>query len=147
MATESPLIHDGSQCVAAADYRNSAITGTTLPGPSGSGQFLAVIVGSTSRTVALASTGSLIGVPIYGILQNKPSSGSAADVGIFGPSKMVAGGTITAGNLLMASSTANGTIVAYSTSLGFKIGIAIESAVVGQVFTGTLFGGGIGSTA
>src|SRR5437899_9115853 len=56
-ATESPLIHDGSQMVLAStlDARNSTQTGTTLNGPNGSGQFLVVVLSTvnTARTVTI----------------------------------------------------------------------------------------------
>ena len=56
MATESPMIHDGSQNTlsTANDFRNSTYTGSTLAGPSGSGQFLAVVQSTTAdRTLQL----------------------------------------------------------------------------------------------
>ena len=80
MATEAVLIRDGSNTVAAANYSNSA----GLAGPSGSGQFLAVALSTTAdRTSVLASS---IGQQIYGILQNKPTRGAAADVASRRPS-------------------------------------------------------------
>ena len=52
MATEGVLLHDGGQCVAAANYSNTAALG----GNGGSGQFLAVAKpATTNRTVALAA--------------------------------------------------------------------------------------------
>jgi len=105
MTTESPLIHDGSQNTlsTASDFRNSTNTGSTLAGPSGSGQFLAVVLSTTvDRTCALPATGGSSGLPIYGICQNKPRPGEAIDVGIFGISKAVAGATIVRGNEVMA---------------------------------------------
>jgi hypothetical protein len=145
MATESVLIHDGSQTVAAANYGNGANlagsnTAGTTGGSTGSGQYLAVMLTSAGRTVTLAS---VTGQQIYGILQNKPAAGQAADVGIFGVTKAVAGGTIAAAAPVMASS--NGTIVAWtSTSNKAQIGYAIEAAVSGQVFT--MFLGPTGNT-
>jgi hypothetical protein len=148
MATESPLLHDGGQCLlsTASDFRNSALTGTTLAGPSGSGQFLAVILSSTvDRTVTLPSSGvSAAGLGIYGIVQNKPRGGEAADVGFLGVSKCVAGLAITRGVPLMASATAGGTLVPFSTTAtgpgGVACGVALESAAIGQVFTANIFG-------
>ena len=127
MATEGPLLHDGSQCVAAANYSNSA----GLSGPSGSGQFLAVVLTSAGRTVAVASSA---GAQCYGILQNKPTSGAAADVGFLGPTKAVAGGTIAAGAPVMTN--ASGAIVAWTAGSAYaQIGYAIEAAASGQIFT------------
>lgn len=127
MATESVLIHDGAQTVAAANYSNTQ----SLAGPSGSGQFLAVVLTSAGRTVAIASS---IGAQIYGVLQNKPTSGAAADVGFMGVTKAVAGGTIAAGAALMTN--ASGQLIAWTAGSGYaQVGYAIEAAVSGQVFT------------
>lgn len=147
MATEAFTLHDGLE-IAAADYRNSTYSGSTRLGPSGSGQFLAVRLStSADRTVALTTAD---GAPVHGILQNKPSSGIAADVVIFGMTKAVAGSTsITAGLDLMASSS--GAMIAFSAAANVqRIGRAYEAAgTFGQIFSMFLFagGGGVGSTA
>jgi hypothetical protein len=146
MATESPLLHDGSQCISNFDGRNSSITGTTLSGPNGSGQFLAVVLSTTvDRTVQLPSTTTAQFKP-YGILQNKPSTGIAADVGIFGVSKAIAGTTVVRGQDLMLSSTAAGTLIPFTTAVGnTPCGRALENAsTVGQVFTAAIYGFGVG---
>jgi hypothetical protein len=138
MATESPAIHDGSQTVAAANYSNTQ----SLAGPSGSGQFLGVaLTVSTSRSVTLAS---VAGQQIYGVLQNKPTSGAVADVVIFCITKAVAAAAgVTAGKPQMV--TATGAFTDW-TSTGNKaqVGYAIETATSGQVFT--LFIGPTGNT-
>ncbi len=144
MATESPMIHDGSQNTlsTANDFRNSTLTGSTLAGPNGSGQFLAVVQSTTvDRTLQLYSSTGSTGLPIYGICQNKPRAGDAVDVGIFGVMKYVAGATIVRGQQLMASATAGGTLIPYSTANSGNVqsvGVALESAVVGQVATGAI---------
>ena len=136
MATESVLLHDGAQTVAAANYGNGANlagsnTGGTTGGATGSGQYLAVVLTSAGRTSAIASA---IGAQIYGILQNKPALGGAADVGIYGISKAVAGGTIAAAAPLMTN--ASGQLVAWTAGSAYaQVGYAIEAAVSGQVFT------------
>ncbi len=151
-ATESPLIHDGSQTVlsTAQDARNSTITGTTQAGPSGSGQYLCVVL-STARTVSIASStaGASFGTqPFYGVLQNKPRPTDAADVGIFGISKLVAGSTgILPGSVLMMStaggSTLNGTANIWASGSGPRIGMSLEAITsVGQVFTAMVFNAG-----
>ena len=97
MATESPLIHDGSQTVAAASLTTS--------------QFYA----------------------IYGILQNKPASGQAADVGFLGVSKAIAGAAITAGAALMTDTS--GRLIT-ATSTNHRVGYAIESvSATNTIFT------------
>jgi hypothetical protein len=118
MATEGPLLHDGSQCTAAANYYNPA---SALDGPGGSGQFLCVYI-SAARVVTLQTSS---GGDVYGILQNTPVQGGPADVGIFGPSKAVAGAAISAGALVQ-SDTAGRVIT--QTGSGIVIGRAIEAA-------------------
>src|SRR5512143_3332242 len=112
MANESPLIHDGAQCVLGFDARNSTFTGTTLAGVNGSGQYLAVRLSTLAdRTVLLASTVATM-TPAYGILQNKGSTGQVADVGVFGVSKAICGATanITGGVLLAVTNSTAGTL-------------------------------------
>lgn len=144
MATESPLLKDGGQCVLStgSDFRNSTNTGSTLAGPSGSGQFLAVILStSVDRTCLLPSSGvSAAGIGIYGICQNKPRPGEVIDVGFLGLSKCVAGLAIVRGQNLMASSTAGGTLVPFSTTTANAVacGVALESAALGAVFTANI---------
>ena len=118
MTTESPLTHDGSQCVAAANLWNPA---TPLYGFGGSGQYLAVFL-SAPRTVSIQTTQ---GALCYGVLQKAPAAGQAADVGIAGITKIVAGAAITAGQELMAD--VNGRAVP-QTATNRKIGQALESA-------------------
>jgi hypothetical protein len=143
MSVEGPRIDDGWSALSTAnDARRSSLSGTTLPGPNGSGQFLGVVQSTVAFTVSLASStsgisGSSLGLPYMGILQNTPGPGQAADVTIFGNTKAVAGlATITPGNLLQFSSTAGGVIVPYLGGNGRAIGFAKESAgAVGQVFS------------
>lgn len=134
MATEGPLLHDGGQCVAAANYSNTA----GLNGPGGSGQFFAVALpATTNRTVALAGAG----VAVYGILQNKPLAGDAADVGFYGISKAIASGTISIGSAVM--SNASGALIAWTSGgSNTQAGMALESAVNGQIFTMFVYGPG-----
>lgn len=129
MATESPLIHDGSQTVAAANYSNTA----ALAGNAGSAQFFAVALSqSAARTSVLASAA---GQQIYGILQNKPVAGEAADVGIFGVTKAQVGtGGSTCGKPQMV--TAAGSVTDWTAGSGYaQIGIAIETGAAGAIIT------------
>jgi hypothetical protein len=144
MATESPLIHDGSQTTlsTAFDARRSSITGSTLPGPNGSGQFLLVALSTQAdRQVRLTST-STADLQAYGILQGTPGPGQAADVGIFGISKAVAGTTtIVDGSRLGISSTLAGAVNLWSTGAGTPVGRSLEAvSAVGQVITIALGG-------
>ena len=135
MATESPLICDGAQTQAAANYWNPA---TALYGPNGSGQFLAVTL-TAARTVTLAAAGAST-VAIYGILQNTPDIGQAANVGLFGVSKVVLGagaGAIATGSPLMVDTTNAGTLCLWVTgSHNLVVGFALEAATAAnQIFT------------
>lgn len=115
MATESPSIHDGSQTTAAADLSAK--------------QFYAVKL-SAARAVNLASTG---GENIYGILQNAPVSGAPADVVIFGICKAICGTAgVTAGAAVMTDTAGK---LTDQTSTNVKVGVALETATVGQIFT------------
>jgi hypothetical protein len=117
MATEGPLIHDGSQTTAAADLSAK--------------QFFCVSI-SAPRAVNLitATSGT---VPMYGILQNNPTSGLAADVGILGISKAVIGAAVTAGDYLMVDNT--GRLITVVTT-GKRVAQALETgAVAGQLIT------------
>lgn len=137
MATESPLIHDGSQCIATANYYNPAVP---LLGAGGSAQFLAVSL-SAARTLQITPNQTTL---VYGILQNTPMATEAADVGIAGISKAVAGAAITFGLPLMCGTGGTlGQLIPWVTS-AYKVAIAIEPAAAqGVVFTVLLLSPGI----
>jgi hypothetical protein len=121
MATEGPLYRDGAQMQAAANYWNPA---TKLFGPGGSGQFLAVTV-TGPRVLSLVTAATQV---VYGFLQNSPDQGQACDVS-FEPSvtKVVAGTSLTAGNLLMCD--ANGRVILWvAAAANYIVGQAIISA-------------------
>jgi hypothetical protein len=144
MATEGINLHDGTQTIAAANYGNGAnLAGTntagTTGGSTGSGQFLAVALStSVARTSVLAS---VLGQQIYGILQNKPAAGQAADVVVFGVTKAVVGvGGVTLGLPIYVDAT--GCVINWVTGSGeVQIGFAYETGVAGQVISIFLFGG------
>lgn len=126
MATEGPMLHDGSQCTAGQDF--SGVT-SGLVGEQSSGQFLAVKV-SAGRTVVLSSSGADI---VYGILQNKPASGQAADVGIFGVMKWVAGTTFAGGVALEVDGSGR---CIPQTANNRRVAMSLESSgATGQVIT------------
>ena len=140
MATESPAIHDGSQTVAAADYSSSAsLYGMTTAGlggtgaVGGSGQYLFVALSaSVARTSVLAS---VAGQKVYGVLQNKPKAGEAADVVIFGITKVVTGtGGVTLG--VEVTTDANGAAVVWTTGSAKRaVGVALETVAAAGVAT------------
>lgn len=123
--------------VAAGDYRNSTITGTTLAGPSGSGQFCLMEI-TTSLTIGLTTTGST--QPIVGVLQNKPATGIACDLKFLGISKVVCGSTATAivPGTWLAASTLAGAVCAYTSTASF-VGYSLEApSTLGTVFAAFL---------
>jgi hypothetical protein len=132
MATESPLLHDGSQFTANSNYGNS----TSGLGNGGSAQFQFVAI-TASRVLSLATS---TGQACYGVLQNKPAAAAACDVGIWGISKVVAGAAITAGAKLMTNSS--GAAITWTSGSGyFQLGQAIETVTSsGQVFTAFING-------
>lgn len=88
-----------------------------------------VVALSTENTVTLAT--STVAVP-FGILQNKPSaSGDAAEVCIFGVSKIKFGATLTYGQLIRNSSL--GTIAQFDPALGSSNNLAYG---FGQIIDG-----------
>jgi hypothetical protein len=131
MATETPLISIGSQVTAAADL--SGVT-STLAGPNGSGQYLAVKI-TAARQVNLANTG---GEAVLGILQNTPASGQACDVGFVGVSKAVAGAAVAAGAELMTDTSAR---VITRTSTNHQVGVALEAATAAGQLISIVLGG------
>ncbi len=89
---------------------------------------------STSCTGLVTAATDLV----YGILQNKPKSGQACDVALFGVTKAVAGGSVTAGHLMGVAS--GGQIVELVTSSGnTAVGYALETGTSAQVITMELF--------
>jgi len=133
MAIDTPLLHDGTQMIAAANYYNPAVP---LAGPGGSGQFLGVVI-SASRTISIQTSP---GGQIYGVLQNTPLAlNDAADIGLLGITKMVAGASITAGAELMMD--ASGRFITWVAGAGnFKVGMAIETiAAANGIFTGLIY--------
>ena len=70
---------------------------------------------------------------VIGVLQNKPKAGEFATVAVSGKSKLVAGGVVTAPNLITINSSGRAAEVA---SGGVTIGRALEtSAADGDIIT------------
>lgn len=90
-------------------------------------QYRAVLIGSGDHKVICASAA---GDAVFGLVQNKPTSGKAARVAFAGLAKGIAGGTVTRGNYLRANATAY--LVAGNSAQ--VLGTAMESANSGSVF-------------
>jgi len=84
--------------------------------------------GNNTVTVCAAITD----VPI-GVLQNNPASGGAAEVCLFGISKVVADGTLAAGNVIGTSLDGQAdAITAGSDTTVYTMGIALAAASAGE---------------
>ena len=84
---------------------------------------------SADVSVVLAAAGT---DPIVGVLQNKPKAGIAAVVRWGGSTKVIAGGTITRGDRVTSDS--NGKAITTTTNKDVQLGIALQSAVSGDIF-------------
>ena len=88
---------------------------------------------ASATTVDVCS--AITDVPI-GILQNTPESGETATIAIFGITKAVADGTLTAGRWIgtSADSQASGITPGSDTTV-YVMGQAIQAASAGETFT------------
>jgi len=77
---------------------------------------------------------------VIGVLQNKPEAGQHASVAILGATKVLAGDTISAGDLWKANAT--GFAVAASSGDDGVLGIAESGASSGYPFSAIFFGPG-----
>ena len=96
---------------------------------STTGQYLIVKADSTAEQVVLAAAAS---DRMLGVLQNKPKSGEAALIRVAGTSKVVAGGTVAYGDYV--TTNGSGQAVTTTTDKQAIIGLALESAVVNDIF-------------
>ena len=84
--------------------------------------------GNNTVTVCAAITD----LPI-GVLQNTPTSGQAAEVCIFGITKVVADGTLAAGNLIGTSADGQADAIAAGTDVTVTtVGQALKAAAAGE---------------
>lgn len=114
MATDTPMIRDGNT-VAEADLSAK--------------QFLAVSISGVNEVNLAAGAGA-----IFGILQNKPKAGEAADVAIFGITKAIAGvGGWSAGDKLEVE-VATSKLVNNTTG-NTTVALALTDAVAGDIAT------------
>lgn len=156
MADQDPLMRLGWLTLSTLDdARRSSISGTTLNGPNGSGQFYWCYMSSLKDLqVRLGSSvwGAGSTQAAIGILQNTPGPGEAADIGFLGVSKVIAGSTsLVAGSLLMPSSAPVGqggeVVIWASGGNGPPIGYALETPTsTGAVFTAMINFSGLRST-
>lgn len=88
---------------------------------------VAVDASNDNSVVAAASNTG----PIVGVLQNKPKAGAAAVVRWGGSSKVIAGGTITRGDLVTSDSS--GHAITTTTNKDVILGRALSSAVASDI--------------
>lgn len=126
-ATEGPTFHDGGQCQASTALTNY--------------QFYAVTMTTVDRLVTFVTVSSQ---GMYGVLQNRPTSGQSADIVINGITKAAVGaGGWTPGMTLQPSTQAD--FVAYSS--GTKAGMSLvtaSSGALGTMFVLPVFSSGLG---
>jgi hypothetical protein len=80
-------------------------------------------------------TAAITDVPI-GVLQNNPASGGVAEVALFGVTKVVADGTLAAGNLIGTSADGQADAIAAGTDTTVYImGHAVSAAAAGETTT------------
>lgn len=132
MAWESPIQQLPGQ-LAGSDFR-------TGNGYQGTGQFLFTKLSADDTHVPCSAVGDL---PI-GVSQTNPNTGGALAVMSDGVSKIVAGGTIAAGDELGTDAQGKA-IVKGATSTGAAYGqfiraIALEAASAGELVTAKLIG-------
>ena len=85
---------------------------------------------SAANTVNVCT--AITDIPI-GILQNKPESGEAATVCLFGISKVSADGTLAAGNIIGTSADSQADAIAAGTDTTvYTMGQALETAAAGD---------------
>lgn len=108
------------------------LVGVTASADLSAKQFRFVKVsGDFTATVCAAATD----IPC-GVLQDKPTSGTAAAIMVDGISKVVAGGTIAAGALV--GTDANGAavaLVAGTDTTKYPVAQALQAAVSGDIFS------------
>jgi len=87
--------------------------------------------GNDTVTVCAAITD----VPV-GVLQNNPASGGVAEVALLGVTKVVADGTLAAGNLIGTSADGQADAIAAGTDTTvYLMGVAVSAASAGQTTT------------
>lgn len=147
MANEQMGFHVGWLTLSTLDdARRSSITGTTLNGPNGSGQFYWVYGSSLNALQVRLGSSNVTPSPtqnVLGILQNTPGPGDPCDICMLGVSKVIAGSTSIVPFQSIQQSSAptaglSGLVVPYSTTAGngAALGFALEAPTsTGAVFT------------
>lgn len=100
-----------------------------------SSQYLGVVLNSSAKAAVAG-----VGTRIVGVLQNKPKTTDTAQVRVMGVTKMVAGGTVAAGDPVCVNASGQA-ITAVAASGNYIVGTAEEAGVVNQIITVLLMSG------
>jgi hypothetical protein len=93
--------------------------------------FFVKLTGDFSVNLAAAATDAP-----YGVLQDKPTSGQAADVMTRGITKLVAGGTIAAGDRIGTDAAGKAVKKTEGTdTTNYVVGVALQAAVANDIFS------------
>jgi len=106
-------------------YETPILDTTLLAGVDlSSSQFCAVVVNSSGQAVlpSAVSTGS----KIMGVVQNKPTSGTAATIRVEGITKLMTNGTVAPGDWVKVNNT-SGKIVTTTTSGDQIVGVCLST--------------------
>jgi hypothetical protein len=118
--------------VAVRDFEKSFVS----TGDLSAAEFVIVKISTTvDQNVVIAAAAT---DPIIGVLQNKPKAGEPAVVRWGGSTKVIAGGTITAGDCV--TSDGSGHAITTTTTGNVILGRALQSAVSGDIFEVALSG-------
>lgn len=91
--------------------------------------YIAKVDVSNDHSIVLAAAGT---DPIVGVIQNKPKAAQAALIRMLGTTKVIAGGTVTRGDRVTSDS--NGKAITTVVNKDAALGIALVSAVAGDIF-------------
>lgn len=126
----------------AAGGQGSVCISAAATGDLSSSQFY-IMKWAAQDVVGLCTSSTMNAAAAIGVLQNDPTTGQAAEVLVFGPTKVVAGEAITVGSLLTCS-TAGTANIANTTGeycWGRALSASTASAQVIEAFCFS-FGGG-----
>lgn len=120
-----------------ADATLAVYTGVPgLPGsadPNGGNMYKFVKV-TGAQTAGLADTTA--DEIVIGVVQNKPQyTGSAATIGIRGVSKVLAGGTVNAGDAVKVDANGAGVAATLPADAALVVGVALTSGASGEVIS------------
>ena len=107
------------------DFEKSFVSTNDL---SAKQYYIVAVDTSNDQSVVLAAAAT---DPIVGVLQNKPKALQAGLVRFIGTSKVIAGGTITRGDKVTSDS--NGKAITTTTNKDTLVGVALSSAVSGDI--------------